>query len=267
VVLLLARCSLVGAALAAWCARPALAQEANAAQANAAESVIKRLDPTDFKTRAELRYEYQEPQGPGTRQLIVPRFEYAVSKTLGFRFEVPYVVNRPHEPGVPDEEGIGDAMLRAHYRIMRGPTYALVGAVEVFFDTASEERLGTGKNVVAPLVFASIDVPQLNSVFFPLAQQFVSVSGSDDRMDINTSLLRTGLLTRWPNRFYTFVEPSLYIDWERDARTGFTLEVELGRLITRSIGVWARPGVGLWGDNIPQVYDWNFEVGFRYLFD
>jgi hypothetical protein len=267
VVLLLARCSLVGAALAAWCARPALAQEANAAQANAAESVIKRLDPTDFKTRAELRYEYQEPQGPGTRQLIVPRFEYAVSKTLGFRFEVPYVVNRPHEPGVPDEEGIGDAMLRAHYRIMRGPTYALVGAVEVFFDTASEERLGTGKNVVAPLVFASIDVPQLNSVFFPFAQQFVSVSGSDDRMDINTSLLRTGLLTRWPNRFYTFVEPSLYIDWERDARTGFTLEVELGRLITRSIGVWARPGVGLWGDDIPQVYDWNFEVGFRYLFD
>ena len=53
---------------------------------------------------------------------------------------------------------------------------------------------------------------------------------------------------------------------ERD-EVGYTLELELGRLLTRHWAVWARPGVGVVKNGLPQVYDWNFEVGVRYLFD
>ena len=58
----------------------------------------------------------------------------------------------------------------------------------------------------------------------------------------------------------------MYIDWERNAQTGATLEIELGRFVTRSLGVYVRPGVGLWGDIAP-VYNWNFEVGLHYFFN
>jgi hypothetical protein len=33
------------------------------------------------------------------------------------------------------------------------------------------------------------------------------------------------------------------------------------------VAVWGRPGVGLLGDSLPWVYNWNFEAGVRYLFD
>jgi hypothetical protein len=142
----------------------------------------------------------------------------------------------------------------------------VVLAPELALDTASDDRLGTGKYVFQPTLYASIDAPQYKSVVFPFVQQFWSIAGDDDRDDINTTLLRVGLLSRWPNRIYTFVEPSLYVDWERDADTGFTLEVEIGRLMTRDLAIWARPGVGVYGD-LPGIYDWNFEVGFRYFLD
>jgi hypothetical protein len=59
----------------------------------------------------------------------------------------------------------------------------------------------------------------------------------------------------------------LYVDWEHDGRTGFTLEAELGRFVTKGLGLYLRPGIGLWGDKLPPVYNWNFEVGFRYIFN
>jgi hypothetical protein len=242
------------------------AHAANAQDERPADSVTRRLDPTDFKTRIETRYEYQSLHSGGARQLVVPRYEHAFSKALALRVELPYVVDEPAEGG-SHEHGVGDALIRPAWRIMRGDGYAFVAAAEITLDTASDERLGAGKYIVAPLVFASLDLPRLQSVLFPFVQQFVSVAGDDDRADINTSLLRLGLLTRWPNRFYTFLEPSLYVDWERDADTGFTVELEIGRLMNRQLAIWARPGAGVWGDKLPVVYNWNFEVGFRYFLD
>ena len=231
------------------------------------DSVTKRLDPTDFKSRFETRYEYQSLQNGGTRQLLVPRYEHAFSQALSLRLDLPYVVYDSPSPGVADEHGLGDVMLRPAWRALRGQSYGLVLAAEIYFDTASEPSLGTGKNVVAPLAFVSLDMPRWSSVVFPLVQQFVSVSGDADRQDVNTTLLRLGVLSRWPNRFYTFLEPSLYLDWERNEDAGFTLELEIGRLLNRQLAIWARPGVGVWGDDFPLVYNWNFEIGFRYFLD
>ena len=44
-----------------------------------------------------------------------------------------------------------------------------------------------------------------------------------------------------------------------------TLEGEIGRFLSRDIATWARPGVGLLGDNLPQVYDWKLEIGIRFF--
>lgn len=234
--------------------------------ANGSESVVKRIDPTDFSTRLEVRNEYQDLQGGGMN-MLVPRLDYAVSKTFSLRLETPIVAADPNTPGNNGESGLGNLLVRTSYRAARGEGYAVVVAAEFNFNTASKDSLGTGKNVIAPLVFASLDMPRFHSVFFPFLQHYFTVSGDDARPDVNYTSLKTVWLTRWPDRYYTVVEPHFIIDHEHADRVGLTLEGEFGRFLDRNLALWVRPGVGLHGDNIPLVYNWNFEVGLRYIFN
>jgi hypothetical protein len=256
----------MGLILPALATAPAFPQSSEQAPAGAAESFKRLVDPTDFKSRVELRNEYQSPQEGGSRNLLVPRLEYAFSSTLAARVDVPYVSVDPDRPGTSQESGLGDVTARVQWRALRTPDFALVLAAEFSLDTAEEPQLGIGRYIFQPLAYAAVDLPRYHSVLFPYIQQFWTFGGTTD-VDINTTLLRTGLLTRWPQRTYTFVEPSLYVDWEHDGRTGFTLEAELGRFVTKGLGLYLRPGIGLWGDKLPPVYNWNFEVGFRYIFN
>jgi hypothetical protein len=45
-----------------------------------------------------------------------------------------------------------------------------------------------------------------------------------------------------------------------------TMEFEVGRNLIGRFGAFARPGVGIWGRTLPGAYDWNIEVGVRYIF-
>ena len=145
--------------------------------------------------------------------------------------------------------------------------FALILVTELIFDTADDSRLGQGKNIVAPLVYAAIDLPKHDSVFFPNIQHYFSVSGDENRPDVNYTVLKPNLLTRWPNKVYTFLEPQFTIDWERDAKVGLTIELEVGKILSKNIAAWARPGIGVINRNeLPQVYEWNLEVGMRYIF-
>jgi hypothetical protein len=244
---------------------PAFGQSREQESARTADSFKRLVDPTDFKSRIELRNEYQSLQEGGSRNLLVPRFEYAFTSSLAARIDVPYVTVDPDRPGASRESGLGDISVRAQWRALRTASFALVVAPEFSLDTADKPELGTGRYLFQPLAYAAVDLPEYNSVVFPYIQQFWTFGGSTD-VEINTTLLRTGFLTRWPQRTYSFVEASLYVDWERDGRTGFTLEAEVGRFVAKSLGVYLRPGVGLWGDNLPPVYNWNLEVGLRYFF-
>ena len=234
---------------------------------SAAEAALRK--PTDFRSRAELRNEYQDigENGDGYRNIIVPRFEYAVSPSVGLRLEMPYSTNAPHVPGFDSVSGHGDLLLRAAWRAVQRDGFALILGTELILDTADDDRLGSGKNIVGPLAYAAIDLPRHDSVFFPYVQHYVSVSGDGNRDDVSVTTVKPNLLTRWPNRVYTFLEPQFLIDWERDAKVGLTVELEVGKIISQNMAAWLRPGVGLINRNeLMQVYNWNFEVGMRYIF-
>ena len=161
---------------------------------------------------------------------------------------------------------MGDILLRGSFRVARGRRYSVVTALELTLDTATDSRTGFGKYLLGPLIFASIEVPSLRSRFFPFYQQVFSVAGDENRPDINYASIRPAvILTKWPNRWYTVIDPNFFIDFELDNKSGMTLEVEVGRALSKNVIVWGRPGIGVFGD-IPQVHDWNFEAGFRYYF-
>jgi len=105
----------------------------------------------------------------------------------------------PVRPGNDGESGIGDLLFRGSYRVAHGPGYAIVAGSEVILNSASKDSLGMGKNVIAPLVFVSIDVPQCNSVVFPFLQHYITVGGDDARRDVHYTSLKAPFLTRWSN--------------------------------------------------------------------
>jgi hypothetical protein len=45
-----------------------------------------------------------------------------------------------------------------------------------------------------------------------------------------------------------------------------TLEFELGRNLVGRWGKFVGPSVGIWGRELLGAYDWNVEVGIRYMF-
>ncbi|HWQ38520.1 MAG TPA: hypothetical protein VNM24_07890 [Burkholderiales bacterium] len=228
----------------------------------AAEATIRR--PTDFRSRAELRHEYQDLQNGGHRNLLIPRFEYAASSSLAFRIETPYVWYEA--PGADRVAGHGDLLLRGAWRATQRDGFALILVTEVTFDTASDDRLGQGQTVISPLVYAAIDVPEIESVFFPNFQHYFSAGGDGTHPDVSQTVLKPNLLTRWPKRFYTFLEPAFLIDHERNSKVGLTVELEVGKLVSRHVAVWGRPGVGVIKNDLPQIYNWNIEIGARYIF-
>ena len=75
------------------CLPPPLLAQTQPAAPSAAETQLKK--PTDFRTRAEVRNEHQDLEGDGYRNLIIPRFEYAVTPAVALRLETPYVTYDP----------------------------------------------------------------------------------------------------------------------------------------------------------------------------
>jgi hypothetical protein len=236
-----------------------------AAFAADADSTAKRGDPTGFATRFEVRDEYRELESGGRLNLIVPRLDYAVDSATSLRVEIPFVVADPDTPLSGRQAGLGDLLLRGNYRALRGDGFALVVGGELILDTSTNEALGFGKNIVAPLAFVSIDIPRYDSVLFPFFQHYITIGGGGSRPDVHYTSIKTAVLTRWPDLVYTVIEPQLTIDHERNDHVGMTLEAEFGRFLERNLALWIRPGVRMFGDGPPQSYNWNLQVGVRIM--
>lgn len=234
-----------------------------APQQDAPVDIAKRLDPTDFKNRFDVRGEYVD-YGTATQFAVVPRVEYAFSKTLAMRAEMPVLRYDPNNAAAAD--GYGNLQTRLAWRAARTEGYAMVVGSELVLDTASNAMLTSGKNVVAPFVFWAIDLPSVKSVFFPYFQYGFSAGGDSSREDVKFSNLRTSLLTRWPDRMYSFVEVSYWFDHERSDRYSSNIKAELGRFFTPKTGFYLRPGTGMSGTNERLGMKWSMEVGMRHFF-
>ena len=255
----------IGAALCILASTTALAQSNDGAQKHSDE-ISKKIQAGSFTPRIFVRDEYKSAQSGGYTNLLVPLVEFPLRESLALRLEVPIVTANPYSPGSDTDTGIGDITTRLSWTVASEENYAVVVGSEFIFDSATEDSLGSGKNVIAPIAFASIKVPRLNSMLFPFVEYYHTVSGDYSRPDVNYTVFKPVVFTRLPSRFYTIVEPAIYVDHERNDRVGMNVELELGRFVTTNTMVYGRPGVGLFGDNLPQVYNWNFEVGFRYFF-
>ena len=245
---------------------PATAAFSQSKESEAAQQDIsKAVSPNKAKRRFFLRNEYREREDNAAINIFEALYDLPLNDDLVLRTQVPYVTNNPTTGSTSN--GLGDITNVLDYRYKREGSNSYAIGLEARWNTAADRALGVGNTLLAPTWSATINVPKYNTILFPQAQIFFSVAHDDGREELNYTALKPRWLTKLKNRYYTFVEPVVYIDHESDNKTTGVLEVELGRFVNAQTMAYARPGAGLWGETDSRyLYEWNFEIGARYFF-
>jgi hypothetical protein len=231
----------------------------------ASDSISEAVNPSKAKARFFIRNEFRKREDGTEINVLEPLYDLPLTDKLVLRTQVPYVWNNPTEGSTVS--GLGDITNVLAYRYVNAGGKSYFAALEARWNTAAERETGVGKTLLAPTWFGTIPVPKYNTILFPLVQVFFTVGGYDNRDDINYTVFKGRFLTKLQNRYYIFGEPLIYIDHEDSNDTTGTLELEFGRFVNKQTMVYARPGTGLWGNTgSPYLYDWNFEIGYRYFF-
>ena len=167
--------------------------------------------------------------------------------------------------GTSEVSGIGDFDARVLYMAHTSKKLIVATGLEAFFDTASNDALGSGKTSLGPQVFTVFPgILGGRSLFAPGYQYVFDVAGSSSRPDISRSqidLYFVWLLANGKN--WLIVDPQIILDHENSKELG-TIEAEWGFMIAPSAGVstYLRPGIGIGAD---KPYSWNIEVGLKFV--
>src|SRR5262249_45761677 len=100
-----------------------------------------------------------------------------ITPNLLLQINMPYVWTDLNQPRGSTMNGTSDMSARIGGRIFANEDVALFVGSDVFFPTASEQRLGAGKYTVGPGVGLAAPMPRLRSLFFLLALDYNSVGG------------------------------------------------------------------------------------------
>jgi hypothetical protein len=224
-------------------------------------------DPTAIVGRIQLSSAYFNlPQGAQAFDNIV-RVDLPYRRNFLLRVDAPFLKwTDPSRPGATSTQGFSDLAVTLGWRAYNTPEYAvLVGAVTTM-PTAAESGLGLGKYTVGPTIATARFLPQWDSFLIGLFTQQISVGGDPSRDPINRSKIQVQVNSFWAERWWTVGQAAWQVDWERSAKSSMTFELELGRSMVGRLGMFVRPGIGIWGHDLGGAYEWNVEAGVRYMF-
>ena len=192
-------------------------------------------------------------------------FYREMSKRFAMRFRAYYQnlsVNDPSSApfGSSSIAGIGDFDARILGIAYSSNKFILAPGLEAFFNTASNDALGSGSNTLAPVVFGVF--PGLvgkGSLFAPGYQYVFDVSGNDvSRSQID--LYFVWMLAQGKNWF--LLDPQIILDHKNSVEF-MTVDAEWGFMIVPKSGIsgYVRPGVGF-GEYRPFNYNLEFALKF-----
>jgi hypothetical protein len=195
---------------------------------------------------------------------------YDMGERFQLRTRIPYQnlsIDNPAEApfGTSDVSGIGDINFRLLSVAYASQKLIIAPGLEVFFDTASNDALGSGKTLLAPVVFAVFPgILGGRSLFAPGYQYVFDVGGDSNRPDVSRSqidLYFVWLLAEGKN--WLIVDPQIILDHENSEEL-MTVEAEWGFMIVPTSGIsgYLRPGFAI-GDIKP--YSWNVEIGLKFV--
>jgi hypothetical protein len=134
--------------------------------------------------------------------------------------------------------------------------YKLAVGAEWIVGFGNEDKgIGSGSDQIAPLV--GLALVKGNTVLVPLMQHFQSYDGPD----VSTTAIRLIAIQSLPNNYWGKLDAAVPIEWENDNAVPATGEVQLGKMLSPSFGVYVDGLFGIGGD---KPYEWGVGVGIRF---
>lgn len=248
--------------------RPVLTQE----QLEEAERLRKLAakfgtDPTAIVGRVQLSSAYNDLPNNLRAVDAIFRADVPFRGNYLLRVDVPFMKwVDPNRPGTASTTGISDIAVTAGWRAYNKPDYAVLVGMISTMPTATETRLGLGKYTVGPTIATARVLPDWDTFLIGLFTQQFSVGGDPSRKAFNLTRAALAVTTLWKDRWWTQAQTVFEMDWERKRKMGMTVELEVGRNVVGTWGIFVRPGVGIFGQGVGSTYDWNVEVGIRRTF-
>lgn len=224
-------------------------------------------DPTAIVGRVQLSSQYLDLPQSANATATVARVDLPFRGNYLLRFDMPFLKTvDPNRPGTSTQRGLSDLAMTAGWRAYNTPEYAVLIGVLTTFPTASETGLGLGKYTVGPAIATARFVPQWDSFLIGLVQYQTAVGGDPSRQDVSFLSTTAQLNSFWGRKWWTVLNAVLQVNFVQNAKSSMTMEFEGGRNLVGTLGAYVRPGVGIWGRDLPGAYVWNIEVGVRYMF-
>jgi hypothetical protein len=84
-----------------------------------------------------------------------------------------------------------------------------------------------------------------------------------DGPDVNTTAFRLIGIQSLPKQMWVKLDAKVPVDWENDNEIPATVEVQLGKTFSQSIGAYVD---GLLGIGSDRPYDWGLGLGVRFKY-
>ena len=148
----------------------------NSADTVKQEQIKKNADdPANFLTRIEFFNELQHHERNGNDFYVnqtTLRTIFKLGKRFTTRIDLPYVYNSINTPANHKQSGIGDISFRLlGYKFWEKKLSAFTASIEISMNTAQSPVLGTGKNLLIPVVSYSKLIPKKRILFSAVFQR------------------------------------------------------------------------------------------------
>jgi len=263
----------------------AVAQDEGASDdVGAAEAAVTDKDdksgtnPINFQRDLRIYNEYTWLNTEGDGNQNVTTLEYRTPFAGGkwqLRARLPYssLTADFNGDGIDDidDNGLGDVNIRLMtVPVMKGAN-ALALAVEVFFDTASEDSLGSGTTSLAPVVFwghffqGGWGPWKKGGLFAPGLQYKFSIDEDDGRDEVEQIIIDINYFVMAENgKSWFFAEPQIVFDQENNTEFAI-MDLEFGFMTSRPGQSWyIRPTFTL-GSGSDRPTDYGIEIAYKWV--
>jgi hypothetical protein len=237
------------------------ADKAREPESGTDSAVETGTDPAKLLFRFEVNPQYIELPDDGHLFSTNFKLDVPLSKSFATALELPVVYAGGFLSPIDDQFGLGDIFVRAR-NVWSFERSSLIAGTELGLKTADDELLGSGKWQLNPTL-AYVHYLSSEYLLAVAGKQRLSIAGDDDRADINQSEPRLIGIYINPKGWWLQADYQPKINWEKDGDVTHLIECEAGTMLSRSVGVSIRPGVGI-GEN--RERDWSIGIGLRLLF-
>jgi len=224
----------------------------NAISGENASNPLAKVKNTD------LRYQYLDLEKGRVNDFFIDGAFMALDN-LKLKYELHYWET---DISGDSENNLESANLKSIYFPTEGSwgevKYRVALGLDWIVDLGEQDKgIGAGSDQLAP--FAGIAMGIGGTMWIPLIQHFLDYSGED----VNTTAFRLIAMKPLPQQMWLKLDAKVPIDWEHDQAVPATAELQFGKSINKSVGVYVDGLVGIGTD---RPYDWGIGTGVRFSY-